>query len=124
MSSRDFTSTPVRTTDGKPSAGGVPFEESLDRAAIHSRQERRVNELVTRIWGRNAFYTRKLEQAGIRIDGLRLPDDLSLLPMTTKRELVEDQDANPPWGTALTEPINRYTRYCQTSSTVGRPLRW
>ena len=49
---------------------------------------------------------------------------LAALPLTTKRELVEDQDASPPWGTALTEPIERYTRYCQTSSTTGRPLRW
>ena len=46
------------------------------------------------------------------------------LPLTTKRELVADQDAHPPWGTALTEPIDHYTRYCQTSSTTGRPLRW
>ena len=35
-----------------------------------------------------------------------------------------DQAANPPWGTALTEPLAHYTRYCQTSSTTGRPLRW
>ena len=53
-----------------------------------------------------------------------LPHDLAKLPFTTKAELIADQDANPPWGTALTEPIERYTRYCQTSSTTGRPLRW
>jgi len=27
-------------------------------------------------------------------------------------------------GEALTEPLERYTRYCQTSSSTGRPLRW
>src|SRR5690606_4089256 len=53
-----------------------------------------------------------------------LPDDLPSLPLTTKAELVADQEACPPWGTALTEPIERYTRYCQTSSTTGRPMRW
>ena len=58
------------------------------------------------------------------VDALRFPDDLATLPLTTKAELVADQAANPPWGTALTEPLERYTRYCQTSSTTGRPLRW
>jgi phenylacetate-CoA ligase len=58
------------------------------------------------------------------VGGVRLPHDMTRLPMTTKRELVDDQDASPPWGSALTEPIDRYTRYCQTSSTTGRPLRW
>ena len=55
---------------------------------------------------------------------LRFPRDLERLPLTTKAELNADQAANPPWGTALTEPLERYTRYCQTSSTTGRPLRW
>jgi phenylacetate-CoA ligase len=84
----------------------------------------RLSELLAAIYGRNQFYTRKLDAAGIRADALRFPDDLAKLPLTTKTELAEDQAANPPWGTALTEPLERYTRYCQTSSTTGRPLRW
>ncbi len=55
---------------------------------------------------------------------MQFPRDLERLPLTTKAELNADQAANPPWGTALTEPLERYTRYCQTSSTTGRPLRW
>ncbi len=55
---------------------------------------------------------------------LRFPDDFGRLPLTTKAELIADQAANPPWGTALTEPLANYTRYCQTSSSTGRPLRW
>ena len=84
----------------------------------------RLSELLAAIYGRNQFYTRKLDAAGVRVDALQFPDDLAALPLTTKTELAEDQAANPPWGTALTEPLERYTRYCQTSSTTGRPLRW
>ncbi len=98
--------------------------ERLDRDALAVRQGRRLSELLARIHGRNAFYTRKLDAAGIDVRALRLPEDLGRLPMTAKPELVADQEANPPWGTALTEPLHRYTRYCQTSSTSGRPLRW
>jgi phenylacetate-CoA ligase len=98
--------------------------DTLDRAAIEAHQGRRLTALLAAVHGRNPFYTRKLDDAGVAIGALRLPGDLRALPLTTKAELVADQQANPPWGTALTEPLVRYTRYCQTSSTTGRPLRW
>jgi phenylacetate-CoA ligase len=98
--------------------------ERLDRDALMAAQGRRLSDLVRAIYSRNAFYTRKFDQAGLAIDRLQFPRDLERLPLTTKAELNADQAANPPWGTALTEPLERYTRYCQTSSTTGRPLRW
>jgi phenylacetate-CoA ligase len=101
-----------------------PPEECLDRDKIVERQVRRLKRLLADIYGRNRFYTRRLDAAGVDVRGLDLLDDLARLPFTTKRELADDQDGSPPWGTALTEPIQRYTRYCQTSSTTGRPLRW
>jgi phenylacetate-CoA ligase len=78
--------------------------------------------LLGTVLGRNGFYTRKF--AGLSVESLRVPDDLPRLPVTTKAELVADQDAAPPWGTILTEPLEHYSRYNQTSSTTGRPLRW
>jgi len=98
--------------------------ERLDRDALLAAQGRRLTELITAIYTRNAFYTRKLDEAGLQVEQLQFPRDLERLPLTTKAELNADQAANPPWGTALTEPLERYTRYCQTSSTTGRPLRW
>ena len=99
-------------------------EECLDRGQIVEWQARRLKHLLAVIYGRNAFYTRKLDAAGLDVRSVRGVGDLDRLPFTTKRELAEDQDASPPWGTALTEPLRHYTRYCQTSSTTGRPLRW
>jgi len=101
-----------------------PTVECLDRAALASLQGERLERLLAHIYGRNPFYTRKLDDAGIAVAALRFPRDLAKLPLTTKGELVADQSAHPPWGTALSEPIERYTRYCQTSSTTGSPLRW
>jgi phenylacetate-CoA ligase len=31
---------------------------------------------------------------------------------------------HPPYGSNLTYPIEQYTRYCQTSGTTGKPMRW
>ena len=101
-----------------------PAAECAPREAIRSDQMRRLTELLRAIDGRNRFYARKYVDAGVTLADLKFPADLHRLPFTTKAQLVADQDATPPWGTALTEPVERYTRYHQTSSTTGRPLRW
>ena len=95
-----------------------------DREALAAHQGTRLATLLRTIHGRNRFYTLKLSDAGIDVRALTFPRDLSRLPLTRKTELVADQDAHPPWGTAHTESLDRYTRYCQTSSTTGRPLKW
>jgi phenylacetate-CoA ligase len=65
----------------------------------------------------NPFYAHKF--AGLDLDSF------AGLPFTTKAELVADQQAHAPYGSALTYPRERYTRLHQTSGTSsGRPLRW
>jgi phenylacetate-CoA ligase len=95
-----------------------------ERESLVSTQARRLSELLRRIHGRNPFYSRKLDAAGVELETLSFPRDLSRLPFTAKHELMADQRQAPPWGTNLTEPIEHYTRYNQTSSTTGSPLRW
>lgn len=80
----------------------------------------RLRRLLVDVLPGNRFYARKL--AGLDLYTL---DDLTRLPFTTKAELAADQDANPPHGTNLTHPPDRYCRLHQTSGTSsGRPLRW
>ena len=106
------------------SATSLPTDERLEYEALASLQGRKLGKLLRELQGRNRFYTHKLEAAGVRVGDLHFPRDLAELPFTTKAELTDDQAANPPWGTALSEPLAHYTRYCQTSSTTGQPLRW
>jgi phenylacetate-CoA ligase len=69
-----------------------------------------LEQLIAHVDGKNPFYTRKLA------DGFPF--------FTTKRELIEDQHTNPPYGSNLTFPLSRYTRFSQTNGTTGTPLRW
>jgi phenylacetate-CoA ligase len=83
----------------------------------------RLRRLLAVVLPGNRFYARKL--AGLRPDDLRTPDDFARLPFTTKAELAADQAEHPPYGTALTFPLERYCRLHQTSGTsTGHPLRW
>ena len=101
-----------------------PDTECQPRAALVEAQHQRLETLLSAVHSRNPFYSRRLDEAGVRLDSLHLPDDFQALPLTSKHDLAADQDASPPWGTAHTESLDRYTRYHQTSSTTGRPLRW
>lgn len=101
-----------------------PEVETAPGEVVAARQLERLREVIGAALARSPFYARKLRSAGLesaaRIASL---DDLRRLPYTTKAELVADHDANPPFGSRLTEPVDRYSRVHQTSGTTGKPLR-
>jgi phenylacetate-CoA ligase len=72
-------------------------------------------ELLELVLEHNPFHRARL--------GGERPETLAQVPLLEKRELVDDQRRNPPFGTNLTFPIERYTHVHQTSGTTGPPLR-
>ncbi len=94
------------------------------RAAITAGQLEQLRSLVAELFPANKFYTQKLNAAGVTFDMASLEDFSRRFPFTTKSELLADQRAHPPFGTNLTYPLERYTRFHQTSGTSGAPLRW
>src|SRR5207237_1567039 len=63
---------------------------------------------------RNRFYGAKLKDIS----------QFEEISFTTKQQLVEDQEQNPPYGTNLTFPLEDYVRIHQTSGTAGKPVLW
>jgi phenylacetate-CoA ligase len=97
--------------------------ETVDsRSAIHERQLKRLQHMLETVLSANEFYRKKfLAQGSCDINSI---ESLKNLPFTTKNELVEDQMRNPPFGTDLTFPPERYIRIHQTSGTTGKPMYW
>src|SRR5882757_9972224 len=93
----------------------------LSRAAITTSQLEQLRSLVAELFPGNKFYSEKLNAAGITFDVASLEDFSRRFPFTTKSELVENQRAHAPFGTNLTYPLERYTRFHQTSGTIGTP---
>lgn len=90
------------------------------RTEIRAAQWERLSALLDTILITNQFYRRRLDHLSIG----SLEDYERLCPLLTKRMLVADREANPPYGTNLTYPLENYTRFCQTSGTTGPPLVW
>lgn len=98
-------------------------EAFLKRLALITSQSNQLQALLAAMLPANAFYSRKFDEAGAR-RRITSTGQLQELPFTFKHELVSDQQQQPPYGTNLTFPLERYVRCHQTSGTSGAPLRW
>ena len=93
----------------------VPQEHPGEFRDLHLRKLRAG---LAQVFKTNSFWRSRLTE-------VRSWDDFERLPRTTKGELLADQAAQPPYGTNLTYPLDRYVRLHQTSGSSGdRPLRW
>ena len=102
------------------------FEESVEtlpRKALETLQIEKLCSMLEQIYGRNRFYTDKLDAAGIHPDSIQTLDDLRRLPLTEKSELVQAQSDALPFGSNTTFEESAYSRFHQTSGTTGTPLR-
>ena len=102
------------------------FEESVEtlpRKALETLQIEKLCSMLEQIYGRNRFYTDKLDAAGIHPDSIQTLDDLKRLPLTSKSELVQAQSDALPFGSNTTFEESAYSRFHQTSGTTGTPLR-
>ena len=98
--------------------------ETAEREKIDSVQLAGIRNLLDRILKSNTFYKRKYHDIGLTSGAeIQTMDDFARLPFLKKDELVADQTNNPPFGTNLTYPLEKYVKYHQTSGTTGRPYR-
>ena len=90
--------------------------------SIKMTQLAKLREVLRALVPANQFYAPRLTAADLGPDVESLEKFAAKMPFTTKTDLVADQNVHPPYGTNLTFPLERYTRFCQTSGTTDRPL--
>jgi phenylacetate-CoA ligase len=101
-----------------------PKVETASRDELGRLQLKKLEALLRKVYTSNSFYRNKFSQGGIVLSEIRSLGDLRKLPFTTKREFEEDQEKHSPFGTNLTEPLENYVQYHQTSGTTGKPLKF
>ena len=92
--------------------------------AIRKSQLTQLRALFVELKQGNRFYQQKIGPDAFELPLTDLDEFLTHIPLTTKSELAENQHTHPPFGTNLTYPLERYTRFSQTSATTGAPMRW
>ena len=86
-------------------------------------QIERLRALLAELTPGNRFYSKRFAAEGVDVKTITSLEEFSRrVGFTHKQDLVVDQAAHPPYGTNHTYPLDRYTRFCQTSGTTARPL--
>ncbi len=91
---------------------------------LRDRQWDKMRRLLARVGATDNFNARRLREHGVEPEGITsLQDFTARVPFSTKADLLQDRLLHPPFGSNFTEPLERYTRYCQTSGTqTGTPM--
>ena len=100
----------------------LPYNNPMHRDTLTKLQLAKLNALLEEVRRSNPFYQRKL--AALPPGQITSLPAFAALPFTTKQELLDDQAAQPPYGSNLTYSQENYVRYHQTSGSHGVPLRW
>ena len=96
--------------------------ETMPPAWTRRLEEELLADQVQRCYERAPFYRRKLAAAGLRPEHVLRLEDLRLVPFTTKEELRESQEEDPPYGDfACADPVE-IVRVHLSSGTTGKPL--
>ncbi len=93
----------------------------MDRAALRNSQRLSLEKLLHTLPS-NPFYRALLPRMDATSDSGFLDQFIQNVPLTTKEALTADCDAHPPFGSNLTFPLDRYSRFCQSSGTTSGPL--
>ncbi len=100
-----------------------PEIETASRDVLRAVQEKKLRSIVQHAWSSSPFYRRKMEEANITPENIRVLEDIGRLPFVTKEDLRKSQETNPPWGDILTIQPEQCQRVHLTSGTTGKPLK-
>ncbi len=85
-------------------------------------QEERLKAQIRHVYENAPFWRKKFGETGISPGDIKGLDDLSKIPFTTRQEIQEDQEKNPPFGSYLATHPSQLFQFFATSGTTGKPL--
>lgn len=100
-----------------------PQIETASRDVIQDLQLGLVKNQIRYVYEHSLMYKRKYDEAGIRPEDVKTLEDITKLPFTTKKDLLDSQEENPPYGDFLCVPAEEVVRCFQTSGTTGKPVK-
>ena len=97
-----------------------PDWEAIAPADLARAEAEALRKQAEYVFEASPFYHRKFAEAGIEPEAIRSPEDLAKLPFTTKAELRESQEREPPFGDFLACDPTQVSRIHRTSGSTGQ----
>ncbi|MDA1349140.1 MAG: phenylacetate--CoA ligase family protein, partial [Chloroflexi bacterium] len=94
--------------------------ETMSEAEQAAMEREKLARQLDYVYSESPFYRSKLTEAGLSPRDVRGPEDLSGLPFTTKAELRESQEREPPFGDYLAASRESVTTVHRSSGSTGK----
>jgi phenylacetate-CoA ligase len=101
------------------------WNEEMEAILPDAQRHMELNKLrrqIEYVYAKSSFYQRKFKGANLTPGDVRHIEDLSHLPFTTKTELRESQEREPPFGDYLATSPESVIRVHRTSGATGKSL--
>jgi phenylacetate-CoA ligase len=95
--------------------------EACGRDELRALQEAGLRRQIEYVYERSPFYREKFKEAGLTPADVSSLEGLVRLPFTTKEELRDSQQAQPPLGGHAAVPLADVIRIHASTGTTGRP---
>lgn len=93
--------------------------ETLSIDELKSLQLQKTCETLERAYNQSQFYRQRFDKANVKPDDFKTIEDIARFPFIDKQDLIEDQDANPPFGSRVCVEAQKIRRVNLTSGTSG-----
>src|SRR5512139_3529122 len=95
--------------------------ETMDPVELGSLQEEKLRKQIQYVYKRSKFYQRKFKEVGLIPEDIKSIQELKKVPFTTKDELRESQEKDPPLGSHAAVRMAKIIRIHSSSGTTGNP---
>ena len=93
--------------------------ETLSADELKKLQFEKTKATLERVYHNSAFYRERFDQANVKPENFKTLDDIRRFPFIDKKDLVKDQDENPPFGRRVCVLPDEIRRLNVTSGTSG-----
>ena len=93
----------------------------MDPEELRTLQEEKLRKQTQYVYKKSKFYQRKFKAAGLVPEDIKSIEDLKKVPFTTKDELRESQEKDPPLGSHAAVNMEKIIRIHSSSGTTGQP---
>ncbi len=97
-----------------------PEMETLSAKDLARLERELLQKQLAYVFAASRMYKDKFGPTGLRAEHIKDPADLARLPFTTKSELRESQERQPPFGDFLAADPDTVSRVHRTSGATGR----
>ena len=99
-----------------------PEIEKMKREDLEKLQFKKLKWQIERCYKYSEFYREKFRENGVTPDDIKSLDDVSKLPIVTKKELREEQSKYPPVGRYAIAPKSEWKELHPSTGTTGIPV--